>query len=114
MCDRYGMFSKICCADKCGSSFSGLEREHLYKWKFMSPLSREIYALLLSRKRESRVLSVSAVFQLPSAQLILMPKWHILMWHILIPFNNKLYLFKVYILISFDTCVSVKLASHSR
>lgn len=65
------------------------------------------------REREESS-SVSAIFQLPSTQIILMPKWHVLMWHILITFKNKLYLFKVYILISFDTRMSMKLSPHSR
>lgn len=48
---------------------------------------REIYALLLGRNgEEGRELFVSVDSQLPATQNILMAKWNILEWHILIPF----------------------------
>lgn len=61
----------------------------IWDWGRRTPSQREIYALPLGRGGESRKLFLHLLF-LGCLQLkiILMPKWHIWGWHILIPFST--------------------------
>ena len=55
------------------------------------PFSWEMYVLLLDRKEKGKEsflnLFSASVLKCPQLIIILMPKWHISGWHILIPFK---------------------------
>lgn len=58
--------------------FLVLKRVICLQMKYLSPLPREIYALLLGRKGEGREFLLCLMFLNCSQLKILMPKWHIL------------------------------------
>lgn len=55
--------------------------EHLCKWRFISPLQREMYVLCL------------LFLHCLQLKIILLPKWHLWGWHILIPFTSNSVMF---------------------